>query len=83
VIGATRIGLYFTPISSRLTKEEVDYIVENSGAKVLITSPALADVAGRLARHGFSSSGLLSLFGSKSSARFVGLDHGFCLQADG
>src|ERR1700722_5845233 len=42
---AQRSGLYYTAISSRLTAEEVAYIVNDSGAKVLITTHAMADVA--------------------------------------
>ncbi len=36
--GAQRAGLYFVPISSRLTPAELAYIVEDSGARVLLTS---------------------------------------------
>lgn len=42
---AQRSGLYFTCISSRLTTPEVDYIIEDSGSKILITCPELAGVA--------------------------------------
>src|SRR5215471_21490322 len=35
---AQRAGLYFTCISSRLTAGEVEYIVKDSGAKILIAS---------------------------------------------
>ena len=41
-------GLYFTCISSRLTAGEVEYIVKDSGAKVLIASHGLAKVAGEV-----------------------------------
>src|ERR1041385_4235439 len=46
---AQRAGLYFTCISSRLTAGEVEYIVRDCEAKVLIASAALADVATALA----------------------------------
>lgn len=46
--GAMRTGLYYTCISSRLTAEEVDYIVGDCGAKVLFTSKDKAGVAGEL-----------------------------------
>ncbi len=46
---AQRSGLYFTCISSRLTAGEVEYIVRNCGAKVLISSKAMGDVAVELA----------------------------------
>jgi len=37
-----RAGVYITPIASGLTAQEADYIVENSGAKLVVTSPAIA-----------------------------------------
>jgi len=42
---AQRAGLYFTCISSRLTAGEVEYIVKDCSAKVLIASHGLAKVA--------------------------------------
>ena len=41
--GAFRAGLYFTAISYRLQASEVEYIVNDCGASVLITSSHLAD----------------------------------------
>src|ERR1700744_1414692 len=46
---AQRAGLYYTCISSRLTAGEVEYIVGDCNAKVLIASHSLAKVAGELA----------------------------------
>ncbi|HEY8153479.1 MAG TPA: AMP-binding protein [Myxococcota bacterium] len=46
---AQRSGLYYTPISHRLTPPEVEYIVRDCGAKVLIASAATRDVAIALA----------------------------------
>jgi long-chain acyl-CoA synthetase len=46
---AQRSGLYFTCISSRLTAGETEYIVKDSGAKVLITSAAIAATAAEVA----------------------------------
>lgn len=43
--GAQRSGLRYVCISSRLTQDETDYILENSGAKLLIVSASLADAA--------------------------------------
>jgi long-chain acyl-CoA synthetase len=40
-----RTGSYYTCINSYLTPEEVAYIVDNSGSRVLITSAAKRDVA--------------------------------------
>ena len=42
---AQRSGLYYTPISTRLTAPEVAYILEDCGASALITSRGLAEVA--------------------------------------
>ena len=47
---AQRAGLYYVCISSRLTAPEVQYIVEDSGAKLLIASVGLSKVA-QEARH--------------------------------
>ena len=46
--GAQRAGLRYVCISSRLTQDETDYILENSGAKMLIVSAALAEAAQKL-----------------------------------
>lgn len=45
---AQRAGLYYTAISSRLTAPEVAYIVGDCGAKVLVSSRKLAEVAAAL-----------------------------------
>ena len=45
---AQRSGHYYTAISSRLTAEEAAYIVNDSGAKVFITTHAMADVAAKM-----------------------------------
>jgi len=46
--GAQRSGLVYTAISSRLTAAEVDYIVTDCGARLFVTSKALADKAAEL-----------------------------------
>ncbi|MEQ1687361.1 MAG: acyl-CoA synthetase [Sphingopyxis sp.] len=43
--GAQRSGLRYVCISSRLTRHETDYILENSGAKLLVVSASLAEAA--------------------------------------
>lgn len=43
--GAQRAGLRYVCISSRLTQDETDYILENSGAKMLIVAASLAPAA--------------------------------------
>ena len=45
---AQRSGLYYTVISYNLQKEEVAYIVKNSGAKLFVTSDSLKELAGSL-----------------------------------
>ena len=46
--GANYAGLIYTPISSRLTADEIAYIVDNSGARVFITSRYKAAQAAEL-----------------------------------
>ena len=43
--GCHYAGLYYTAASTRLTPDELSYIVDDCGAKVLIASHALADLA--------------------------------------
>ncbi len=43
--GAQRSGLRYVCISSRLTQDETDYILENSGAKLLVVSGSLSAAA--------------------------------------
>ena len=46
---AQRSGLYYTPIAKHLLADEIEYIVDDCGAQVLITSFALRDTVSRLA----------------------------------
>lgn len=48
---AHRSGLYITAINHHLTPGEAAYIVRDSGARALIVSAALRDLAGDVARH--------------------------------
>lgn len=48
VWGAQRAGLHYVCMSSRLTKDEAQYIVKDSGAKLLIMSNVLQDLAATL-----------------------------------
>lgn len=43
--GARRAGLYFTPISVHLSAGEIEYVLRDCEAKVLITTRAMADLA--------------------------------------
>ena len=45
--GAQRSGIIYTALSTRLTAGEIAYIVEDSAAKMLVTSTALGQVAGQ------------------------------------
>jgi acyl-CoA synthetase (AMP-forming)/AMP-acid ligase II len=64
--GAQRAGLIYTCISTRLTADEAGYIVADSGAKLLIASAALGDVAKDLPAlaHRFAAGGSISGFAS-------------------
>lgn len=42
--GADRAGLYYTTISTRLTTEEIAYIINDCGARAFIVSTEFADV---------------------------------------
>lgn len=48
VWGAQRSGLRYVCLSAKLTADETDYILENSGAKLLIMSASLAALAPKL-----------------------------------
>lgn len=43
--GAQRAGLRYVCISSRLTQDETDYILDNSGARMLVVAASLAPAA--------------------------------------
>ena len=49
--GAQRAGLRYVCISSRLTADETDYILENSGAKLFILAASLGGLAAQLATN--------------------------------
>ena len=40
-----RAGLYITPIATGLTASEADYIIENSGSRLLVVSPEIGGLA--------------------------------------
>lgn len=42
--GAWFAGLYFTPISTRLTSDEIGRVIDNSGSKVVVASREFEDV---------------------------------------
>lgn len=47
--GARRAGLYYTPLSTHLRVPEIAYMLADSGARLLITSPAMAGLAAAVA----------------------------------
>ena len=49
VWGAQRAGLYFVCIPTRLTSAEMRYMIEDSGAKLLLTGASLAETVAPLA----------------------------------
>jgi len=46
--GAQRTGLYYTALNSHLRSGEVQYILDDCGATVLVTSPAMAEAVSGL-----------------------------------
>ena len=46
--GAHYAGLYYTAISSRLTEEEMGYIIKDCGARVFVTSMGNRDTTERI-----------------------------------
>ncbi|MFN7177635.1 MAG: AMP-binding protein, partial [Thermaurantiacus sp.] len=69
--GAQRAGLVYTCISTRLTADEAGYIVSDSGAKLLIASAALGEVAKDLPalENRFASGGTIPGFASLEDSR--------------
>src|SRR5262249_5535703 len=65
VWGAQRAGLYYTPMSTRLTPGEVEYIVGDCDAKVLVTSAAMGDLATALVERTPGVSTRLMLDGTR------------------
>jgi long-chain acyl-CoA synthetase len=48
---AQRSGLYFVCISSKLTPGEIDYILQDSGARLLVTTATVGAMVDELPRH--------------------------------
>ncbi len=42
--GAWLAGLYFTPVSTRLRRDEVEHLITDSGSKLVIASPSFEDL---------------------------------------
>jgi len=49
---ARRAGLYYTPLSTHLRIAEVAYLLADSGAKLLVATPAMAELAEAIAADG-------------------------------
>ncbi len=50
--GARRAGLYYTPLSIHLRVPEIAYTLADSGAKLLVVSPAMAELAAAVVAEG-------------------------------
>jgi long-chain acyl-CoA synthetase len=70
--GAFRSGLRFVAVATHLTTEEIDYILEDSGARVLVTSMAMATRATRLRMANIPNANRLMLDGVE--AGFIALE---------
>lgn len=51
-LGARRAGLYFTPLSTHLKTREIAHVLKDCGARILVTSAAMADLAQTIEAHG-------------------------------
>ena len=60
---AQRSGLYYTPISTHLKPEEIQYILEDCGAQAFIASARYTEAAGALRELSPAGTALLSLGG--------------------
>jgi len=86
---AQRSGLYYTAISWRLQPDEVEYIVNNCGAKVFITSLPRRDVVERLegrmpgVAHAYMLDGVIDGFTSWEEALAAMPDTPIADQAEG
>ncbi len=78
VWGGMRAGLRVTAIATHLTASEIDYILDDSGAKLLVTSAAFAETAGKLTASGIAPERRLMLDGG--DAGFVDLDEALAAQ---
>jgi long-chain acyl-CoA synthetase len=70
--GAFRSGLRFVAVAVHLAAEEIDYILEDSGARVLVTSTAMATRATLLRMTNIPNANRLMLDGVE--ARFTALE---------
>lgn len=68
--GAQRSGLYYVCISSKLTADETDYILENSGAKLFVVSASLSGAAQALSTRleRYALGGMIAGYGSWEEA---------------
>ncbi|MBC7505101.1 MAG: acyl-CoA synthetase [Sandarakinorhabdus sp.] len=76
--GAQRAGLVYVAMSTKLTADEAGYIVQDSGAKLVVASASLGAVAGEAAV------GLAARYASGGPiAGFADLDEALAAQPDG
>jgi long-chain acyl-CoA synthetase len=74
VWGALRAGLRMTPLATHLTPPEADYIVADSGAKVFITSSAMARTADHMALETIPPENRFMLDGATAGFRDLDAD---------
>ncbi|MDP3316661.1 MAG: AMP-binding protein [Devosia sp.] len=58
--GARRAGLYYTPLSTHLKPREIGHVLKDCGARVLVTSPQMAELAATVI-HTYAPAGLRCL----------------------
>jgi len=49
---AQRIGLYWTPLNTRWTPDELEHVINDSGSKVVLVTASVIDLADRLVERG-------------------------------
>jgi fatty-acyl-CoA synthase len=74
VWGALRAGLRMTPLATHLTPPEADYIVADFGAKVFITSHAMARTADHMALGTIPADNRFMLDGASAGYRDLGAE---------
>jgi long-chain acyl-CoA synthetase len=73
-VGAERAGLYFTPISIQLKTREVAHVLKDCGARVLIVSQAMRELAQTLADEGALHGVACYMTGALPPPGFASLD---------
>jgi acyl-CoA synthetase (AMP-forming)/AMP-acid ligase II len=86
---ARRCGLYYTPVNWHLTPDEAGYIVADSGSRVLVSSPAVGELATAVAalapqaENRFAVGGSLCGFEDLDAAVAAAPDSGTAAETEG